>query len=220
MAVNSFAAKRSLIFELVGPAGAGKSTLLQILGQRDKRIQAGLCIPKSRYIKVAFRLLPTFLGIHKPYRGILWKEMKRMLYLNALHQLLQQEAAKSYRAIVLDEGPVYMLSRLRVFGGEAIESLSFEKWWQSAISQWANTVDAIVWLDAEDPILAHRIRTRGEPYPVKDITDSSVRKFFSRYRAAFDHVITELTADDGPEVLKFVTDRESMDQIADRILCL
>ena len=162
--------------------------------------------------------MPTFLRIHKPYRGILWKEMKRILYLKALHQLLQQETAKSYRAIVLDEGPVYMLSRLRVFGGEAIQGISFDKWWQSTINQWANTVDAIVWLDAEDPVLAHRILTRNQPYPLKDLSDSSVSNFFARYRAAFEQVISELTAGDGPEVIKFLTDRETTEQIADRIL--
>lgn len=217
MALNTFAAKRSLILELVGPAGAGKSTLLKLLGERDKRIRTGLCIPRSRYIKQALLLLPTFLHIHRPYQGILRKEMKRILYLKVLSQLIEQEAAKGYKAIILDEGPVYMLSRLQVFGGQAIQSLSFEKWWRSAINQWANTVDTIVWLDAEDPVLAHRIRTRNQPSPVKDTTDSSIYKFSARYRAAFGQVISQLTASGGPEVIKFVTDRQSIEQIADRI---
>ena len=220
MALDSFTAKRSLILELVGPAGSGKSTLLKILGERDNRIQAGLCIPKRRYIKQAFLLLPTFLRIHRPFRGILWKEMKRILYLKTLRQLLEQEATKNCKAIFLDEGPIYMLSRLRVFGGDAIQGLSFDKWWQSAIAQWANTVDAIVWLDAEDAVLAHRIRTRNQPYPVEDITDSSIYRFSARYRAAFGQVISELTAGDGPEVIKFVTDFQSPEQIADKLLLL
>ena len=220
MALNTFAPKRSLILELVGPAGAGKSTLLKALGARDKRIRAGLYIPRSNYIKQALLLLPTFMRIHRPYRGILWKEMKRILYLKALCQLLEQEATKGYTAIILDEGPVYMLSRLQVFGGDAIRAVSFEKWWQSAIHQWANIVDTIVWLDAEDPVLAHRIRTRNQPSPVKDTTDSSIYKFSARYRAAFGQVISQLTAGDGPGVIKFVTDAQSMEQIADRILFL
>jgi len=217
---NKLPAQRSLVFELVGPAGAGKTSLLKILAQRDKGIRAGLRIPVSRYLAAALLLLPTFLRIHRPYKGFQWREIKRILYLTALHRLLQREASKNYRAIILDEGPVYMLSRLRVFGGEAIESHSFEKWWKGAISEWANTIDAIVWLDAEDPILADRIRARDQPYPVKDISDSSVRKFLARYRAAFNHVIAELTVGDGPKVFKFVTDRESTDQIANKILCL
>jgi len=217
--LNSFAANRPLVLELVGPAGAGKTTLLQILSQRNKRIRTGVRIPKSFYIRGVLLLVPTFLRIHsRPSKGVQWKEMKRILYLKALHRLLRQEKAKGYEAIVLDEGPVYMLSRLRVFGGEAIQSLSFEKWWQSAIKQWANTIDGIVWLDAEDPTLADRIRTRNQPYPMKDISDLSMKKFFALYRAAFEHVITELTANDGPEVIKFSTDRDSTDQIAD-ILC-
>lgn len=212
-------AKRPLVFELVGPAGSGKTTLLRTLGQRDHGIRTVVRIPTRRYLATAFRLLPTFISIHRPYRGLQWKEMKRILYLGALHQLLRQETFTNYRAVVLDEGPVYMLSRLRVFGGEAIESRTFQKWWRGAISEWADTIDGIVWLDAEDPILADRIRTRDQPYPVKDVSDSSVRNFLARYRAAFDYVIKELTTGDGPRVFRFVTDGQSSDQIADKILC-
>src|SRR4029453_15029863 len=107
----------------------------QNLRKRDKQIRAGLRISRTTYIKEAFLLLPTFLDIHRPYKPILWKEMKRILYLKALHQLLQRETTQNHIAIVLDEGPVYMLSRLRVFGGETIQSLSFEKWWHAAITQ-------------------------------------------------------------------------------------
>ena len=220
MSLNKFRAKRPVILELVGPAGAGKSTLLKILAERDKEIRAGLSIPKARYIKAAFRLLPTFIRIHRPYRGILWKEMKRILYLKALHQLLQQERPKGYTAIVLDEGPVYMLSRLRVFGGDRIQALSFEKWWKSAIDEWTSAVDAIVWLDAKDPILKTRIQTRKQPYPVKNMSDSFVSQFFAGYRTAFEQVISELTAADGPEVIRFATDHQTTEQIANQILYL
>jgi deoxyadenosine/deoxycytidine kinase len=203
---------------LVGPAGAGKSTLSQLLSDRDQRIRAGLRIPIRRYLKWALLLQPTFLRIHNPYRRILWKEMKRILYLQVLHEIIEQEASKNDQPIVLDEGPVYMLSRLRVFGGAAIESASFESWWQTAITQWAATVDAIVWLDADNPILAHRIRTRDQPYPIKDMSDSAVYKFFARYRTAFEKVISEMTTNAGPQVMKFITHEEPVERIADFIL--
>ncbi len=210
--------KRPLVLELVGPAGAGKSALLQALSQRDATIRAGLRIPKHSYIKDAFLLLPTFLALHTPYNGLHWKEMKRILYLETLSQILQQEASKNNRAIILDEGPIYMLSRLRVFADEGIYNDSFKQWWQSTINQWADSVDVIVCLDAEDPILARRIRTRNQPYPVKDTTDRSLREFFARYRAAFKQVISEMTTHKGPKIITFVTDQESTKQIADKIL--
>ena len=220
MATCQGAAGRPLVIELVGPAGSGKSTLLQTLVRRDGSIRAGVRAPVSAYVEGTFPLLPTFLRIHRPYRGLLWKEMKRILYLQALERLLRREAAESHGTIILDEGPVYMLSRLRVFGGEAIESPSFESWWRGAVGRWAGALDALVWLDAPDAVLARRVRMRGQPYPLKDTSEPALCKLFSSYRAAFERVVSELTADGGPEVFKFATDRQSPEQVADRILCL
>jgi shikimate kinase len=214
------AAGRPLVIELVGPAGAGKSTLLQTLGRHGGGIRAGVRIPLLGYAWVAFPLLPTFLRIHRPYRGLLWKEMKRIVYLQALERLLRREAVRSHSAIVLDEGPVYMLSRLRVFGGEAIESPSFERWWRGAVGRWAEALDAVVWLDAPDAVLARRVRARGRPYPLNDTSETALCKLFSSYRAAFERVISELTDGGGPRVFKFATDRQSAERVADSILCL
>jgi hypothetical protein len=169
-------------------------------------------------MKWALLLQPNFYRIHNPYRRILWKEMKRILYLEVLHEALQRQASNEPGAIILDEGPIYILSRLRVFGGDVVDSISFQRWWSTAIKRWASTVDAIVWLDAADPILAFRIRTREQPCPINDQTDSALFKFLARYRTAFEKVITELTAVAGPRVIKFSTDQESLEQIAERVL--
>lgn len=210
--------KRPLVIELVGPAGVGKTTLLRILSQRDRTIKADFNISKNRYARETLPLLTTFLRLHQPYKGLLWKEMKRILYLQGLHQTLKQEARKNHSAIVLDEGPVYMLSRMRVFNPQALGRLSFKKWWHAAITEWANTLDVIIWLDAQDSTLIRRIRTRNQPYPISDMSDSSAHKFISRYRSAFQCVIAELTIPSGPKVFRYMTDQETTDQIADKIL--
>ena len=41
---------------------------------------------------------------------------------------------------------------------------------------------------------------------------------FAQWRAGYQHVISELTANHGPQVIKLATDQESMDQIADKVL--
>ena len=217
MVSSASTTKRPLVVELVGPAGVGKSTLLQALTQGDSAIRAGLPVSKLNYVKTAFRLRSAFLSLHAPYNGLLWKEMKRILYLETLYRTLQREASKDYEAIIFDEGPVYMLSRLRVFGKEGIKSDRFKELWQLAVGQWADAVDVIVWLDAEDLILAQRIRMRKQPYPVKDTTDGSLRELFARYRAAFRQVISELTSTDGPTIVRLVTDRESMTHTVEKI---
>ena len=219
MPANTLLTARSLVLELVGPAGVGKSSLLRVLSKSDQTIRPGLQIPGHRYVAGAFSLFPTFLDLHRPYRGFFWKEMKRILYLEALHKLLKREASGNHRAIIFDEGPVYMLSRIQVLGHDALKTDCFEEWWQASVSQWANLVDVIVWLDADDSILAQRLRARNQPYPIKDRTDRSLREFLARYRSAFERVISELTACDGPRVITFTTHNESVKQIADKLIC-
>jgi deoxyadenosine/deoxycytidine kinase len=216
---NTFLTARSLVLELVGPAGAGKSSLLRVLSQRDQTIRAGLPIPRHRYVAGAFPLLPTFLDLHRPYRRVLWKEMKRILYLETLHKLLKREASGNHKAIIFDEGPVYMLSRIQVFGHKALNTGFFEEWWHTSVSHWANLVDVIVWLDADDSVLAQRLRTRNQQYPIGDTTDRSLREFLARYRLAFERVISELTACNGPKVIRFTTHDQSIKQIADKLIC-
>jgi len=211
-------AKRPLVVELVGPAGVGKTTLLQMLSQRDKTIKANFNISKNRYARGTLPLLSTLVSLHQPYKGLLWKEMKRILYLQVLRQMLRQELTKNHSAIVLDEGPVYMLSRMRVLNPNVLGSLSFKKWWHAAIKEWASTLDVIIWLDAQDSTLIRRIRTRNQPYPISDMSDSSARKFIALYRSAFQCVIAELTIPSGPAVFRFITDQDTTEQIADKIL--
>jgi deoxyadenosine/deoxycytidine kinase len=218
MPANTFLPARSSILELVGPAGAGKSSLLRVLSQRDQTIRAGLRMPGHRYVAGAFPLLPTFLDLHRPYRRVLWKEMKRILYLETLRKLLKREVSGNHKAIIFDEGPVYMLTRMQVFGDEMLKEKCFKKWWRASIDHWANLVDVIVWLDADDSILAQRLRTRNQPYPVKDTTDQFLREFLARYRIAFEQVISELTACNGPKVITFTTHNESIRQIADKVI--
>lgn len=211
-------ANRPIVVELVGVAAAGKSSLLRALAERHPTVQAGLRPPKGRHLAQALALLPTFLALHWPYRGLLWKEMKRITYLRTLDRMLHGELPRRPRAVVLDEGPVYMLARLRVHGGERILSPAFERWWRKALAQWAGTVDLVVWLDAPDPILMQRAQTRSQVHELQRLSDARAREFIASYRRAYETVVGGLTEAAGPQVMRVRSDQASVDQLVARIV--
>ena len=181
--------------ELAGLAGAGKSSIARALVALDPGIRARPRISLWRHIASVPPLVPSFVNLHWPFRGVLVKEMKRILRLSALHRLADE--TKDCRMLVFDEGPVYFLARTLVFGGENIKSRAFEKFWRHAIEGWAQTLSAIVWLEAPEPLLVARLQERPE-HPFGKISDQAVSAFFRKYREAYTRVIAELIAAGGP----------------------
>jgi hypothetical protein len=208
---------RPLTVELVGPAAAGKTSLLLALAREHRLWRAGLRPPKLRYLRTAVGLVPTFLELHRPYRGLLWKEMKRITYLGTLRRVLEDTGSRRSSTVILDQGAVYMMARLLVFGDERLRSAPFQRWWGQAMEQWARALDILVWLDAPDPVLIERIRSRKQPHPVKGLTDGAIGEFMAAYRAAYDQVLGGLVAAGGPKVLDVRTDREPLEQLARRV---
>lgn len=205
------------VVELVGTAGAGKTSLLEALANSGVTIRAGFRLRKHWHVLPAFALVPTFVALHRPFRGVLWKEMKRITYLATLRHRLQEQR-KGSRPVVLDEGPVYMLARLRVLGGNRLSGPGFDRWWRETIRQWAHSLDLIVWLDASDPVLRDRVRNRVQSHGVKQLGDQAVDAFMARYRAAYSEVIGALVEARGPEVLTVRTDQESLSVTTSRLL--
>src|SRR5262249_55048839 len=79
-------------------------------------------------------------------------------------------------------------------------------WRQRVLRDWARRIDAVVHLDADDAVLAHRIKERVQEHMVKYLPDDQIRQFNDRYRVAFDRVITELTTNGRPGVMHIGTD--------------
>lgn len=207
---------RPLVVELAGPAGSGKSAIARALVRLDPEIHARPRVSPPWYLASMPGLVPIFLGLHWPFRGVLGKEMKRILRLRALHRLVHR--ARDGCALVFDEGPVYMLARILCFGAEKIETQAFVRWWRRAIAEWAATLDVIVWLDAPPDVLARRIRTRSQWHRFQRADDQALTAFLNSYRAAFARVLTELTATGGPLLWSFATDRGSADLQARELL--
>jgi shikimate kinase len=208
--------------ELVGPAGAGKTTLLRTLRGRDETVRLGLHVGRIQHVPVVVRsavsLLPAFRSLRQSRQVLPWDDMKRIVRLNAMRGAMRREVWGHCRAVVLDEGPVFLLSWFHAFGQEGVESDHLERWSQRMVNQWVGGLDAIIWLDAPDPVLAHRIRTRQKPHRMKEAPEPELHQFLQRYRSAYEWVISRLTTHYGPAVMRFDTAAESIEAIADAVL--
>ena len=109
---------RPLVVELVGPPGAGKSTLARLLAERDSRIRAGLgvdAVSTPRLAASAMHTLPTIVQLCRSTAGLPWAESRQLIRLHALGDSLDHTAVNGKRVLLVEEGPVLVLSWLQVF---------------------------------------------------------------------------------------------------------
>jgi hypothetical protein len=210
---------RPFTAEIIGPAGSGKSTLTGLLRSRDTTINTGLSIWGLSLPLLAagtFSSLSDLIALFG--RGsFTLEDIKLVIQINALRRLLRREAAKGYRALLLDEGGVFGLAKLRAFGGDDAASDSIS-WMTGLFNQVGTTLDAVIWLDAPDAVLARRIRERDKPHRTKDLSEVEIFEHLARYREAFERVMAELTERNSVRVIKFRTDREPLEEIANQIM--
>ena len=82
-----------LIVELIGLAGSGKTTLAETL-HRDRRIRAArrlrLKDPRNLpfFVRHAFLTRHVFAGNRESDRRLSWDEIKRIVYLDGWHEVL------------------------------------------------------------------------------------------------------------------------------------
>jgi deoxyadenosine/deoxycytidine kinase len=214
--------RRPLLVEVVGPAGAGKTTLLRALCQHDPQIRAVLGLRRLRYMPFVaghtVLLLPTILRRYRNRKEFSWREIRMMVRLQTMHHVLGSNALNNSAVTLVDQGPVYTLARLHEYGFEDVNSQQLTQWWDRVFTQWASTLDLIIWLDAPDAILAERIDTRNKWHAVKGRPEQETYRFLARFRTSYEQVIAKLTTQGGPRVLCFKTDQAAPDQITHQVL--
>lgn len=184
---------RAVIVELVGPAGAGKTTLARSVSVVDSTVRSGLSLwglPRRRLLRSAAALLPTILAASLSGSPLRAGELAQMIRLGALFRVVEEESTR-HRVLLLDEGPVFALSWLDMFfarNGERVPA----SWRRRVIADWASLLDVVVFIDASDLTLAHRIRTREKPHAVKHLPDEEIFGFSAGFRRAFERAISEL----------------------------
>ncbi len=214
--------QRPLIAELVGAAGAGKSVLSQALARRPEVMRASVWkLPRGWWLYNAVRSLPTLMGLCVRTRALPWADMRYMIRLRTLHHMLTRRKARRAPFVVLDEGPVFALAWLQLFGDPSVGGgAAMARWRREVIREWAETVDVVVLLDAPDTVLAGRIRSREQSHRVKAGSDTEISRFATAYRRAFGEVIAALTAANGVRVVELQSDGEGVDRTVDRLRAL
>jgi len=207
-----------MIAELVGAAGTGKSTLSQRLARRPGVMRASVWkLPRAWWLVNAVRSLPTLVALCVRTRALPWADMRYMIRLRTLHHLVTRRRGRRAPLVILDEGPVFALAWLRLFGDERAAGQTMARWRRRVIRDWAETVDVVVLLDAPDAVLAGRIRTRDQPHRIKARSDVEIGRFAAAYREAFGEVIDALTAANGVRVVRLGSDGEAVDRTVDRL---
>src|SRR2546422_47655 len=168
--------RRPLVAELVGPAGTGKSAVSQCLARRPGVMRASVWnLPRGWWLLNAVRSLPTLLALCARTRPLPWEELRQLVRLRTLRQVLERRPVQHVPLVVLDEGPVFALAWLRLFGRQRRRGDALAPWWQRALQQWAAALDIVVRVNAPDAVLLERIRPRGEPHRVKHRPHAEIR---------------------------------------------
>jgi hypothetical protein len=175
-------------------------------------------VPPALLVRSVLRQVPTAFALYRATGALLWDEVKNLARLDALHDALRTTHWNGTRLVLLDEGPVYTLSWLQVIGHERFRGSPAPAVWQRTLERWAQSLDAVVILDAPDSVLSDRIRTRAKPHLLKDGTAWEMSAFATAYRLAFERVLVNLKAmGGGPRVLRLDC-ADGTDQLRDRLL--
>lgn len=217
---------KGIVVEIVGPAGAGKTSLYQALGRYTEAIQlenfpdVHKTADAPFFILNGLRLIPSLLRLDRhDSRQLTRREFAWMTILNGWSALLRKGSNQCNKILLLDQGPVYLLAEVRLFGPEYLRQEAAEKIWQDFYSLWKNTLHMVVYLDAPDQILFDRIRNRQQEHIVKTQPASIVYEFLGRYRNEYELILSNLTAHKADlRVLRFETGQQPLQDIKNQFL--
>jgi adenylate kinase family enzyme len=217
---------RALIVEIVGPAGAGKSTLLRALERQDPGFQVEYLPPVWNvayipfFVKHILLLAPTLVRIKgKGDRKLTRRELAWMAMLGGWPKILKEKAEGDHRLILLDQGPVFLMTILSEFGPESLRNQEIKGYWEKVKEKWIHTLDVLIYLDTPDEILINRIRTRQDEHLMKNKTDQEIKEFLAIYRRAYKRLINTFTMKNNKiQVLQMCSDENSVDDLVRCVL--
>ena len=226
------------VVEVVGLAGAGKTTLVPSLlracdAQRAyvwrrgpwyrgpavrSALSAASLAPRiaGSCLQDGFALPPT-LALYRSRRKFVRDELAHVASLEVFLRQMAWQRRSGTGTMVLDEGPVYRLARLRTFGHTCMTRPSFSGWRNRVFSQCAERLDAVVWLEADVPLLVQRIHSRAKRHRGRERPRHELEDFLIRNRDAYDATLRMLAEHAPIPVLRFDTAATAPERIGAEI---
>jgi thymidylate kinase len=211
------------VVEIIGPAGAGKSTLCQLLSQYTNAIQLQN-FPDVRKVKDVpffilngFQLMPDLFHLYRPgSRQLTRREFAWLAILQGWSSLFDRKRSDG-KIIILDQGPVYLMAEMRLFGPEYLRQRDAESFWQKFYYRWRTTLCMVVCLDAADGILLNRIRNREQELIVKTQPAAVVYEYLQKYRKEYESLLSSFSSHKSRfKVLRYDTGTQQPHVIAEQ----
>ncbi len=213
------------VFELVGPPGAGKSTVARMLVERSGGRIVYLRLRDWRNLpgvaRSVIRVCVPFLFHLPSLERRRWNKFSELVQAHAFYHAVSARLDTGASAVLLDQGPVYLLSILQrtLASGPARNSRLFLRHWNGLVTRWARRLDFVVLLDASDDTLYERITSRGNRHPVIGATREEAARFLENARHSRDRIVARLQAKNPDlEVLRFDTEQAPAAAIVEQIL--
>ena len=218
--------KLSFVIELVGPPGSGKTTLSKALCRRGGILEGGF--PDIRdmnnlifFVRNGFAVFPAFCSLYqrKYEKRPMRQELAYMTILTGWPRVLEHQSVSNGNALILDQGPVYMLTRLFQYNPKFFTNRVARVWWHKTCRRWAGTLDLVICLDAQDKTLIERIRRREKQHGIKTNSDQRAIQYLTDHRSAQEKAILDLMhCGTGQRVFSFDTSHTSLDETVTHIL--
>jgi gluconate kinase len=207
------------LVEIAGVAGAGKSSLARALRSAQPACRFAGPFEARKIGHLPFmahslpRLAPIAAANLRTGRSLTWTEAKLLIYAMEWPRYLARRKEYRDRVTILDQGPTYALATLGVTEVPIAGCESLGTWWNTTVETWSRELDAIVWLDAPDPVLRERINQREQPHGIKGKPVEVGYRFMATYRRSFDQVFDRMALTGGPEILRYDTSLRSTEEI-------
>ena len=185
---------RPAVVEVLGLPGSGKTTIVRALSQTD----AVLTMHRYRswgnvgaYVASSIRLAPSLMTASR--HGASSRDLRRLIRLGSSDAVLRRNRRrKAVRAVVLDQGPVFLLRQIVASAGSSAEPIPRIR--SGYVRRWANALDLAVLLDASDDVLLARTREREKHHPLKDMGLDEARHELAAERRSLEEVLREISA--------------------------
>ena len=216
------APRRPLVVEIIGPAGAGKSSLLRALRVVDPTMRRGRSLDSGALLAIARRAprwLPIVARLALTTPDLARQYARHLVRIETIDALFPRTTAEG-DVVLLDEGPVFSIALMLAFNDRARGYDAVARHLAPSTDRWAPMLDALVWLDADDSILARRIRSREKGHRIKGSSDADTREFLARYRRAYESVTTRLADAGAAPILRVDTSTTPITAIVADVLAM